>query len=730
MLIRALEGAIGVSESPRHRGSPVVESGRVALERAPEPIAAPPALPRVLAALVLVEGIAVIVGWAIENDNLKSVVPGLVSMKVNTAGALAALGAAILAPWKWLKTTLGLLVIVVAAASLIETQFNLDFGIDEFFVKDTDVLVSNVPGRMAPATGVGLVALGLAIVAPRFARRTILNGGPALALFFGYLAILGYAYKVEEFYAVTPGATMALHTAVAVTLLALAVNIANPEGALFYVATSARPGAAMLRRITPVAGLVVPVIGYLLFMGEDAGWYDNRSTLAKLAAFSALLLLITAGLAARSVDRIDDQRLRYQGELLALTDSLEQGLNKEWQRAETLVHDLARQQDLFERAISKVDDQVWTVEIVGPGVVRKIYESPSGDGIFGGSLPEGVNFASALAELVDPDFSGAFEEFNERVTNGLPAEVELRVEGFDGVDRWLWLRGVPRTEGERHFFDGITTNVTERRRLADQQAELLRAEVEHVRQLRELNRVREEFVATASHELRTPLTVIQGFAELLLSNEEIVALAGNQLETIQRRAMHLAHLVDDMFDLTKFNAGLVTLTFQTMELGSILEDDVANLQPAAADAGLELAVGADEGTAEIDLMRFHQALDNVIGNALKYTPRGGSVSVEGRTEGDRYVISVVDTGVGVGADQLELIFDPHFRAKTATDQAIPGTGLGLAITKAIVEAHGGTITARNGTGHGLEVTMVWPLAATARELEGPLMMAEFAATDA
>jgi signal transduction histidine kinase len=668
---------------------------------------------------VLLEGLVVLFGWATDNETLKSVAPGYVTMKVNTAITLVAMGCWLLAPWRPVKVMAGAVTIAITTAVLAEWVFEVNLGIDELLIADPDS-VGNPPGRMAPATAVSLLSLATGTIAPGPHRKLLLNAGCAVAAALGYLALLGYAFGVAELYAVTPYATIALHTSLAVTLLAIAVNVSDPVGALAYVATSSRPGAAMLRRITPVAGLLIPVLGYLILSGERLGWYGELFGHALTIATSTLILLIAASITAVSVNRIDDQKLLYEADLLALTESLEQGLNKEWQRAETLVHDLARQQDLFERAISKVDDMVWTVEILGPGVVRKIYDSPSGEGIFGGPMPEGANVASVLAELVDPDYMGAYEEFNEKVAAGQPAEVELRVDGFDGVARWLWLRGAPRTEGERLFFDGITTNVTERRRMADQQAELLRAEVEHVRQLQELNRVREEFVATASHELRTPLTVIQGFAELLLGNEEVMALAGDQLETIRRRAAHLARLVDDMFDLTKFNAGMVTLTFNPMEVGRLLKDIVANLQPAAGDAGLELAVDADEGTVEIDLMRIHQALDNVIGNALKYTPRGGSIAVEGRVEGDRYVICVVDTGVGVGADQLELIFDPHFRAKTATDNAIPGTGLGLAITKAIVEAHGGAIRAQNGTDHGLEVTLSLPLTASVGvEGEGP-----------
>ena len=201
------------------------------------------------------------------------------------------------------------------------------------------------------------------------------------------------------------------------------------------------------------------------------------------------------------------------------------------------------QQQQFRRAISKVDDLVWTVEVTpdGPDPVELVFATPNATGVFGGADP------GRSAQRRAPCCAGytrttvpVSEQFLKAVTAGEHAEAEVRVRGFDGSERWLWVRGAPRRVGDRLFCDGIATNVTERQELARQREETLRLEQEQVRALRELNRVREEFLAVAGHELRSPLTSVLGFAELLLEDDSLTPEQRRWAQVIVERTHQLA----------------------------------------------------------------------------------------------------------------------------------------------------------------------------------------------
>jgi signal transduction histidine kinase len=239
-----------------------------------------------------------------------------------------------------------------------------------------------------------------------------------------------------------------------------------------------------------------------------------------------------------------------------------------------------------------------------------------------------------------------------------------------------------------------------------------------VSERRALERMKSEFVAVTSHELRTPLTSVIGYLEALLDDDEVDgALTPEHLRllgVIQRNAARLARLVDDLFVVAQFDSGRIPLGAADVDLGALARECVESAAPAAADHGVALRAHVD-GPAPVrgDAERLGQVLDNLVGNAVKFTPPGGRVDVRARAVGGLAEIEVRDTGIGIPAEEQSSLFDRFFRASGAVESQVPGTGLGLAIVKMIVEAHGGRVAVESVEGAGSTFRVALPLAAPA-----------------
>ena len=231
--------------------------------------------------------------------------------------------------------------------------------------------------------------------------------------------------------------------------------------------------------------------------------------------------------------------------------------------------------------------------------------------------------------------------------------------------------------------------------------------------LHELDRMKDDFVASVSHELRTPLTSIRGYVELLREGDagELTDEQHQFVAIVERNADRLLRLVGDLLFVAQVEAGEITLEPGSTDVEELVREAVDAAQPAAAMKGIEIALDLD-GLGEVhgDRARLAQVLDNLISNALKFTPPGGHVAVRTSRSADRGVIEVSDSGMGISEEDQSRLFKRFFRTASATDQAIQGTGLGLAIVKAIVEAHDGDITVESVEGEGTVFRVELPLA--------------------
>jgi signal transduction histidine kinase len=221
-----------------------------------------------------------------------------------------------------------------------------------------------------------------------------------------------------------------------------------------------------------------------------------------------------------------------------------------------------------------------------------------------------------------------------------------------------------------------------------------RSLVETTERLRELDRLKDQFIATVSHELRTPLTSIKGYLELVLEPEasELTDQQHEFLSVIERNTDRLRRLVSDLLLVSESDAGKLDLELDDVELRAVAQQSLDASRPLALSRGISLAFPAGAPVHVMgDGVRLGQLFDNVISNALKFTPQGGSVSLRMIRSNGSAVLEVEDSGIGIPEAEQVAVFDRFFRAKAAREGAIQGSGLGLPISQAIARAHGGLI---------------------------------------
>jgi PAS domain S-box-containing protein len=236
--------------------------------------------------------------------------------------------------------------------------------------------------------------------------------------------------------------------------------------------------------------------------------------------------------------------------------------------------------------------------------------------------------------------------------------------------------------------------------------------------LRELDRLKDEFIALVSHELRTPLTSIHGYLELVLDGGagELGPEQQRFLSVVERNTKRLMQLVGDLLFMAQVEAGKLALDLEEVDLKEVLAECLEAAKPVADDRQVELVTDLAETPSMLgDRSRLAQVLDNLISNALKFTPADGRVSVRVSRTGRDAVVQVADTGVGIPAEEQDRLFERFFRSSNAMEQAIPGTGLGLTIAKTIVERHEGSIEIESAEGKGTTVRVRLPLGAAVSE---------------
>ena len=283
---------------------------------------------------------------------------------------------------------------------------------------------------------------------------------------------------------------------------------------------------------------------------------------------------------------------------------------------------------------------------------------------------------------------------------------ELRLRRRDGTDMWVAPRTRIKFEGGRPAGATVVVHdITDRKR---GEGDLLRAK----EAAEAANRAKSSFLANMSHELRTPLNAIIGFSDLLAAQHfgPLNERQADYVQEVTESGRHLLRLISDILDISKIEAGRMTLAREATEPRPLLDAALSAVAPMAAQQGvtLELDVPAALPVAWIDATRVRQVLDNLLSNAIKFSPGGGHVTLRACVDEGHLLIEVEDTGMGIAPEDLPRLFHAFERLERTADLA-EGTGLGLALARRLTEMHGGALDARSEVGEGSTFTVRLPI---------------------
>jgi len=330
-----------------------------------------------------------------------------------------------------------------------------------------------------------------------------------------------------------------------------------------------------------------------------------------------------------------------------------------------------------------------------------------------GSMVEGVLVVNAAERVVFANHS--FAEILDmsvppQAGSGL-VEWVRQTELIEAVRKVL--AGEPRVESEivtgtlrQHYFAATVASV---RTTGTDGAVLV---LHDITALRKLERVRRDFVANVSHEFRTPLTAIQGFAETLLAGAiDDPQNRGRFLGIIVEHSRRLARLTEDLLMLSKMDADRLEFETRRIPVAAFIESCMETAQPRARDKDLQLSVNQAEKIPDIagDRRRLTEVLQNLLDNAIQYTPAGGQIMVSAGVAGSEVVFTVTDTGIGIPQAEQPRIFERFYRVDIARSREVGGTGLGLAISKHLIEGHGGRIWVESELGQGSQFHFSVPI---------------------
>jgi two-component system, OmpR family, phosphate regulon sensor histidine kinase PhoR len=427
-------------------------------------------------------------------------------------------------------------------------------------------------------------------------------------------------------------------------------------------------------------------------VGEVLGPFRKSLGLASLAILlvaSGLILLVSRNFSERIEkltafsQRVAEGDFRPQasdgtGDAL---DRLSHSLNQTAARLDRTIHTLTEERNLSSAILGSMVEGVLVVN----GAERVVFANQSFAEILGLKVPPQPG--SGLVEVVRQT------ELIEAARKVLAGEPRVEAEIVTGTLR-------------QHFFAATVASV----RAAETNGAVI--VLHDITDLRKLERVRRDFVANVSHEFRTPLTAIQGFAETLLAG----AMNDPQnrerfLGIIVEHSRRLARLTEDLLMLSKMDADRLELETRRIPVGPFVESCIETSTPRAKDKDLNLLVNLAERVPDIagDRRRLTEVLQNLLDNAIQYTPAGGQIMVSAGPKNGEVIFTVSDTGIGIPQADQPRIFERFYRVDVARSREVGGTGLGLSIAKHLIENHGGKIWVESEVGRGSQFHFSVPI---------------------
>jgi PAS domain S-box-containing protein len=339
------------------------------------------------------------------------------------------------------------------------------------------------------------------------------------------------------------------------------------------------------------------------------------------------------------------------------------------------------------------------------------YVNPRWQEISGLTLEQSLGYGWA-SRIHPDDRQAVFASWDRAVAARAEFSMEFRLLHPSGQTRWVHSRGAPvlGEDGELNGYAGAVEDLTERKRWEAEIAEALAVQRQANEQLERLNRAKSNFVSVVSHEFRTPLTGIQGFSELMRDGDFSLEEMKEFSADINREAERLGRMITDVLDLDRMESGRMSVHLEQVDLNALAAEIAEHSGRTAPAHRLRLEPDPALPALTGDRDKLTQVLVNLIGNAIKYSPDGGVVTVGTRREAAEAHLFVRDQGIGLPPEALEAVFERYARVESGPHRYVKGTGLGLPIVREIARLHGGRVWAESEPGQGSTFHLVLPLA--------------------
>lgn len=701
------------------------------------------------ALLALLIGGAALLGWVFDNDVLKRVHPSLVTMKPNTAVCLILVSLSLLllrnplAP-RWQRRIgqiFAVAVALIAALTFTEHLLHRDLGIDQLlFHESAEEAGLSFPGRMGVASTIDFFSLGVALLllnarSQRWFR--VSNIAVLLVVAVTVLVFLYYFYGIERFDPIALHFTIALHTVVALFSLCAATFLARPERGLVAILLGNSPGSMVARRMWPLF-LIVILLGWMRTIGRTNGWFGAGFGTAAFVLSILLILTFLIWWIAVSLNRADRERGRAEKRLdvLVRVSELIRTLRDPYELSYAVAETIGVELDL-RRCLFNETDVEHDLEIVHrdycdrAASVTGVHHISEYSDITSEAMKRGetvVNCDSKTDPRTAAVYAQTYEATGERSYVAVPLMRDERwVASFWASD------DKPRewTKEEVSLLQAVaerTWTAIEKLRGEAEREKLLHSEKEARDVAEKANQLKDEFLATLSHELRNPLNVILGYSELLLRIPEIEQSSRLRKmgEALRRNAQSQSQLINDLLDLSRLQRGKISLNHETVSLTVIIDNAVETVRGEVAAKGIEIGLTVADQFLLVDgdRLRLQQIAWNLLNNAVKFTPAGGSIGIGLHRDEQSAVLVVEDTGQGIEASFLPHVFEMFRQADGSNIRRHGGLGIGLALVQQLVQLHGGTISAASeGLNKGSRFTVRLSLTSEVQHEHLPLATA-------
>jgi PAS domain S-box-containing protein len=643
-------------------------------------------LSTLLAVLALALALTGLAGWAFNLLALTRMLPSLPAMQPNTAFGLAAGAVALLISRSTLPFgvrrivvfALALIILLFGAAVIAEYAFDWDLGIDRVFFGEPLQSYPVYPGRPAPQTALSFILLGVSLLLLQSSRVPVQAAQTVslLILANAIIALTGYVFGVGVLYHFAvdvPQQGMSIPTALAFTSISLAMLLSRADEGMMALVTSDSASAAIARRILAILIVGWPLVGGLTLIGTDRGWYDLKAQASVFSLVMLALLLWTTWQAAQLGDREERKRR-------AATEAA----RKASEEAEVLA---ARVRNLIEQAA----DGIFVADLEG----RYTQVNSAGCRMLGYEREEIIG--KTILDIVRPEDIPRFTQHQARLVAGDVELGEWIVRRKDGTLLPVEVSAKILPDGQWQAF---VRDITERKRL---EAEL-RQEIKN----------REDILAIVSHDLGNPLAAASIMAGRLRRTDpcdsEKVREYASAIETSTNQ---MTTMFKDLLLFSKMQSGTFMVSKHAERAADMVAAAASMVRAQAEERRQTLTIDVPAALPDVacDKSRIVQALSNLLGNAVKYTPEGGAIAVRARVREGELVMSVSDNGPGIPPEALPRIFDRYWQAQPAN---CVGAGLGLAIAKGIAEAHGGRIWAESEVGVGSTFYLAVPMGRSAK----------------